>query len=65
MMVSLILIYKNDLLSIKIEIYYQTIRVITKNMCNYWLINITNEVWFFYLALKIIAIKDLLILWVN
>lgn len=33
-MVGFILIHKKDLFNIKMEIYYQTIRVITKNKSN-------------------------------
>ena len=33
-MVSLITIHKKDLFNVKIEIYHQKIRVITKNKCN-------------------------------
>lgn len=33
-MIGLILIHKDDLFDVKIEIYYQTIRLITKNKCN-------------------------------
>ena len=33
-MVSFIHIHKGDLLSVKMEIYYKIIRVITKNTCN-------------------------------
>lgn len=73
MMVSLIPIYKNHLLSIKIEIYHQTMRVIIKDICNHRLININSKVQFFYLvleisgwfniiALNILAVKDLLIM---
>lgn len=38
MMVGLISIYKCDLYSVKKEIYYQIMRVITKNACNHRLI---------------------------
>lgn len=62
MIVGFIPIYKNNLLSIKIKIYYQIIKVITKNTCNYRQINIINEVWFFCLVLEIVVIEDLLIL---
>ena len=51
-MVGFIPIYKNYLLSVKIEIYHQTMRVIIKDAYNYKPINIHNEDWFFYLALK-------------
>ena len=43
MMVGLILLYKGDLLGVKIKIYYQTIRVIIKDACNHKSNNITNE----------------------
>lgn len=34
MMVGLIFIYRENLFNMKIEIYYQTIEVITKNKCS-------------------------------
>lgn len=37
-------IYKIDLFGIKIEIYYQIMRVIKKSMCNHKEIYIINEV---------------------
>ena len=52
MMVGLIRIHKIDLLGVKIEIYYQTIRVIIKSTCNHELINITNKDRFVCLALE-------------
>lgn len=41
-MISLISIHKNDLLNRKIEIYYETMNVITKGKYNHKLINIIN-----------------------
>lgn len=58
-MFGFILIHKDDLFSIKIEIYYQIMRIITKNICNYKPINITNKVWFFYLVLKTLSWLDI------
>lgn len=52
MMVDFILIHKSDLLSIKIEIYYQTIKVITKKIYNHRHINIIDKVLFLCLALE-------------
>lgn len=43
-MINLILIYKNNLLIVKIEIYHHTIRIMTKNIFNHRLINITNKI---------------------
>lgn len=51
MIVDFSTIYKNDLFSIKIEIYYKIIKVIIKNRYNYNLINIINKIKFFYLLL--------------
>lgn len=39
MMIGLIPIYKGDLLSVKLEIYYQTMRVIRKSTYNHKPIN--------------------------
>lgn len=76
MMVGLISIHKDNLVSVKMEIYHQTMKVITKSMSNHKLTNINNEIWFFYLilgtsdwldiiALKSIIIKSLLIIYAN
>lgn len=52
MIISFVLIHKVDLLSVKIEIYYQIIKIITKNICNYKLINLNNKIRFFCLTLE-------------
>ena len=41
--VGLIPMYKDDLLSMKMEIYHQTMKVISKNACNHRPTNITNK----------------------
>lgn len=75
-MIDFITIYKSDSLDIKIKIYYQTIKVIIKNICNHKLININNKNLFFYLALRTlgllarialenIAIEGLLMIYTN
>lgn len=51
MIVGLISIQKSDPPSIKMEIYYQTLRVITQDTCNYRLIYIGNEIKLLCLAL--------------
>lgn len=51
--IDIIFIYKSDLLDVKKELYHQTMRIITKNMCDHRQINITDEVLFLYLVLKI------------
>lgn len=62
MIISLIFISKTDLFSVKIEIYYQKIRIITKNIGNHRLNNINDEVQLFYLVLKISSWQDIIIL---
>lgn len=63
-------------LYIKIEIYYQIMKVIAKNICNHRLSNINNKVYFFYLVLapwswldiivlKILAIEILLMICID
>lgn len=42
--VGFIPIHKSDLLSIKMKIYYQTMKVIIKNIYNHRLTNINNKV---------------------
>lgn len=76
MKVGFISIYKSDLLGVKIEIYYQTMRVITKDTYNHRQINIINKFWFFCLALgalnwlniialEIVVIESLLMMCID
>lgn len=69
-MVGLIFIYKRDLFNVKIEIYYQTIRIITKNKCNNrYLLNKSPDLNFANLpdiiALQSTVVDSILIMYIN
>lgn len=56
-------IYKEEFFNVKIEIYYQTIRVITKYKSNYTILQ--KKVWPNLTALEKLEIKNLLIICTN